>query len=175
MKFIIIAISTILLFEQASSNEPFVVLEYKGMSGAGSGLNKENIFIKNQNHSVVHKVQSGESLSSILNKYYGKSGLNMKVIEISIIEMNKHAFVRNNPHFLYAGKKIKIPSLNEIMNLVKNEKNVTEFVGTLNGSGLAIGRTLIGIMENYQNSDGSITIPNALRPYMNNLEKISLN
>jgi len=83
------------------------------------------IFIKNQNHSVVHKVQSGESLSSILDKYYGKSGLNMKVIEISIIEMNKHAFVRNNPHFLYAGKKIKIPSLNEIMNLVKNEKNVT--------------------------------------------------
>ena len=121
MKFIVIAISIMLLFEQASSNEPFVVLEYKGMSGAGSGLNKENIFIKNQNHSVVHKVQSGESLSSILDKYYGRSGLNMKIIEISIIEMNKHAFVRNNPHFLYAGKKIKIPSLNEIMNLVKNE------------------------------------------------------
>ena len=57
----------------------------------------------------------------------------------------------------------------------KNEKNVTEFVGTLNGSGLAIGRTLIGIMENYQNSDGSITIPNVLRPYMNNLEKIVKN
>ena len=57
----------------------------------------------------------------------------------------------------------------------KNEKNVTEFVGTLNGSGLAIGRTLIGIMENYQNSDGSITIPNVLRPYMNNLEKIQKN
>ena len=121
MKFIIIAISIILLFEQSGSNEPFVVLEYKGMSGTGSGLNKENVFIKNQNHSVVHKVQSGESLSSILDKYYGKSGLNMKVIEISIIEMNKHAFVRNNPHFLYAGKKIKIPSLNEIMNLVKNK------------------------------------------------------
>ena len=47
------------------------------------------------------------------------------VNNVSIIEMNKHAFVRNNPHFLYAGKKIKIPSLNEIMNLVKNEKNVT--------------------------------------------------
>ena len=36
--------------------------------------------------------------------------------------MNKHAFVRNNPHFLYAGKKIKIPSVNQIMSLVKNEK-----------------------------------------------------
>ena len=125
MKYIITIISLFLLFGQAESNEPFVVLEYKGMPGVGSGLNKENIFIKNQNHSAVHKVQSGESLSSILDKYYGKSGLNMKVIEISIIEMNKHAFVRNNPHFLYAGKKLKIPSLNEIMNLVKNEKDVT--------------------------------------------------
>ncbi len=57
----------------------------------------------------------------------------------------------------------------------KNENNITEFVGTLNGSGLAVGRTLIGIMENYQNSDGSITIPNVLRPYMNNLEKIKKN
>ena len=125
MKFIITVISLVFLFEQVSSNEPFVVLEYKGVSSAGSSLNKDNIFIKNQNYSVNHKVQNGESLSSILNKYYGKSGLNMKVIEISIIEMNKHAFVRNNPHFLYAGKKLKIPSLNEIMNLVKNEKNVT--------------------------------------------------
>ena len=125
MKFIITVFSIIFLFEQVSSNEPFVVLEYKGMSGTTSGLNKDNIFIKNQNHSVNHKVESGESLSGILDKYYGRSGLNMKIIETSIIEMNKHAFVRNNPHFLYAGKKLKIPSLNEIMNLVKNEKNIT--------------------------------------------------
>ena len=57
----------------------------------------------------------------------------------------------------------------------KNENNETEFVGTLNGSGLAVGRTLIAILENYQNSDGSITVPDALKPYMNNLEKISNN
>ncbi len=57
----------------------------------------------------------------------------------------------------------------------KNKNNETEFVGTLNGSGLAVGRTLIAILENYQNSDGSITIPDALKTYMNNLEKISNN
>ncbi len=57
----------------------------------------------------------------------------------------------------------------------KNKNNETEFVGTLNGSGLAVGRTLIAILENYQNSDGSITIPEVLKPYMNNLEKISNN
>ena len=57
----------------------------------------------------------------------------------------------------------------------KNKNNETIFVGTLNGSGLAVGRTLIAILENYQNSDGSITIPDVLKPYMNNLEKISNN
>jgi len=56
----------------------------------------------------------------------------------------------------------------------KNEKKETLFVGTLNGSGLAVGRTLIAILENYQQKDGSIIIPKILRPYMDNLEKISL-
>ena len=57
----------------------------------------------------------------------------------------------------------------------KNQNNETLFLGTLNGSGLAVGRTLIAILENYQQKDGSITIPKILRPYMNNLEKISIN
>ena len=57
----------------------------------------------------------------------------------------------------------------------KNQKNIITNVGTLNGSGLAIGRTLIAILENFQQKDGSIVIPKVLRPYMNNLEKISIN
>ena len=57
----------------------------------------------------------------------------------------------------------------------KDQNKETIYVGTLNGSGLAIGRTLIAILENYQQKDGSIIIPKILRPYMNNLEKISLN
>ena len=57
----------------------------------------------------------------------------------------------------------------------KNNNNETLLVGTLNGSGLAVGRTLIAILENYQNSDGSITVPEVLKPYMNNLEIISNN
>ena len=55
----------------------------------------------------------------------------------------------------------------------KNEKKETIFVGTLNGSGLAVGRTLIAVLENYQQKDGSIIVPKVLRPYMNNLELIS--
>ena len=57
----------------------------------------------------------------------------------------------------------------------KNNNNENEFVGTLNGSGLAVGRTLIAILENYQTDDGSIIIPEKLRPYMNNMEKIGIN
>ena len=57
----------------------------------------------------------------------------------------------------------------------KNQNKEMTNVGTLNGSGLAIGRTLIAVIENYQQKDGSIIIPEKLRPYMNNLEKISLN
>ena len=57
----------------------------------------------------------------------------------------------------------------------KNKDNNTEFVGTLNGSGLAVGRTLIAILENYQTEDGSIIIPDVLKPYMGNIDKISIN
>ena len=57
----------------------------------------------------------------------------------------------------------------------KNSSKETTYVGTLNGSGLAVGRTLIAVLENYQQKDGSIIVPKILRPYMNNLEKISLN
>jgi seryl-tRNA synthetase len=56
----------------------------------------------------------------------------------------------------------------------KNENKETVFVGTLNGSGLAVGRTLIAVLENYQQKDGSVIVPEVLRPYMNNLEIISL-
>ena len=52
----------------------------------------------------------------------------------------------------------------------QDKKN--ELVHTLNGSGLAVGRTLVAILENYQEADGSITVPEALRPYMGGLEKI---
>jgi seryl-tRNA synthetase len=55
----------------------------------------------------------------------------------------------------------------------RNEKGKPELVHTLNGSGLAVGRTLIAILENYQSADGSVTIPAALRPYMGGAEQIA--
>ena len=54
----------------------------------------------------------------------------------------------------------------------KNEAGKNELVHTLNGSGLAVGRTLVAVLENYQNVDGSITVPTVLRPYLGGVEKL---
>ncbi|MFA7242647.1 MAG: serine--tRNA ligase [Sulfuricellaceae bacterium] len=56
----------------------------------------------------------------------------------------------------------------------RNEKNKPELVHTLNGSGLAVGRTLVAILENYQNANGSVTVPAALRPYLGGMEILSI-
>ena len=55
----------------------------------------------------------------------------------------------------------------------KNAQGKNEWVHTLNGSGLAVGRTLVAVLENYQNADGTVTIPEALRPYMGGLTQLS--
>jgi seryl-tRNA synthetase len=57
----------------------------------------------------------------------------------------------------------------------RNESGKPELVHTLNGSGLAVGRTLVAVLENYQHADGSVTVPEVLRPYMNGVEKLSAN
>jgi seryl-tRNA synthetase len=54
----------------------------------------------------------------------------------------------------------------------RNEKGRTEYVHTLNGSGLAVGRTLVAVLENHQNADGSVSIPHALRPYLDGASAI---
>ncbi|QZA76520.1 serine--tRNA ligase [Deefgea tanakiae] len=55
----------------------------------------------------------------------------------------------------------------------KNEAGKNELVHTLNGSGLAVGRTLVAVLENYQNADGSVNVPSVLRPYLGGLEKLT--
>jgi seryl-tRNA synthetase len=54
----------------------------------------------------------------------------------------------------------------------RNAQGKPELAHTLNGSGLAVGRTLVAVLENYQNADGSVTVPEALRPYMRGLQRI---
>ena len=54
----------------------------------------------------------------------------------------------------------------------REESGKIEFAHTLNGSGLAVGRTVVAILENYQEEDGTVTIPDALRPYMHGMDRI---
>jgi seryl-tRNA synthetase len=54
----------------------------------------------------------------------------------------------------------------------RNDKGKAEPVHTLNGSGLAVGRTLVAILENFQNADGSVSVPGALQPYLGGVEKL---
>jgi seryl-tRNA synthetase len=56
----------------------------------------------------------------------------------------------------------------------KNAQGKNEFVHTLNGSGLAVGRTLVAVLENYQREDGSVDVPAALQPYMGGITQLSL-
>ena len=69
-----------------------------------------------------------------------------------------------------SGKKEELPPKDP---LEENKEGKTQFVHTLNGSGLAMPRTFVAILENFQQEDGSIIIPKALRPYMDGMEKIT--
>tara|TARA_B100000989_G_scaffold280953_1_gene244779 strand:- start:1252 stop:1674 length:423 start_codon:yes stop_codon:yes gene_type:complete len=107
-----------------NAKEPFVVLNYSNYSNI-DGIDQNNAFIRDSNYSTTHIVEVGDSLSGIIKKYYKNTGLNMRIVEISILEINRKAFVRNNPNYLFAGKTLRIPSVNEMMNLVKKGSNKT--------------------------------------------------
>ena len=75
---------------------------------------------------------------------------------------------------LQAGQLVPDPWLRRrrLQARFKNAQGKNELVHTLNGSGLAVGRTLVAVLENYQNADGSVTVPKALVPHMGGLEVI---
>tara|TARA_B100000989_G_C19405486_1_gene411923 strand:- start:120 stop:560 length:441 start_codon:yes stop_codon:yes gene_type:complete len=113
----------IISFSKLSLSEPFVVLEYRGNSDRGN-LNTDNLFLQDLNYNTKHVVLKNETLSDIMLKYYGSSSFNNKILSLAIVTYNKKAFVRNNPNYLYSGKKLYLPSVNEIKNLIiKKEKN----------------------------------------------------
>ena len=119
----------IFFFSKISFSEPFVVLEYRGSTDRGS-LTSDNSFLKDLNYSVKHVVLKNETLSDIMLNYYGSKSFNNSILSLAIVHFNKKAFVRNNPNYLYSGKKLYLPSINEIKDLIiknnnkeNNEKN----------------------------------------------------
>lgn len=100
-----------------AQNIPIVVLEYPGLS-SGPVSDSDNEFIRNPDYTTRHKVAPDETLSHVMQRHYGGSGLNMQFVQMAIVAANKHAFVRNNPNFLYAGKTLRLPSVNQMQAMV---------------------------------------------------------
>ena len=110
--------------------EPIVVLNYGGNQfGSVSNQYSSHPMRKNPNEFKKHKVVEAETLGHIMTKYYGGSGLNMKFVEVAILQFNRSSFVRGNPNFLFAGKTLHLPSVNQIRALVTKEqsKNKNEY------------------------------------------------
>jgi Tfp pilus assembly protein FimV len=103
--------------------EPIVVLSYGALDhGAVEDATSSHPFRMDPNYSETHEVAQDETLGHIMKDYYGGSGMNMKFVEMAIVQVNRHAFVRGNPNFLYAKKTIRLPSLNQIKALVTGAK-----------------------------------------------------
>ena len=115
----------IFFFSKICLSEPFVVLEYRG-GIESSNLTSDNSFLLDLNYSTKHVVLKNETLSDIMLNYYGSKSFNNNILSLAIVHFNKKAFVRNNPNYLYSGKKLYLPSINEIKDLVIKKNNNEE-------------------------------------------------
>ena len=123
----------IFFFSKISFSEPFVVLEYRGNMERGN-LTSDNSFLKDLNYSVKHVVLKNETLSDIMLNYYGSKSFNNNILSLAIVHFNKKAFVRNNPNYLYSGKNLYLPSINEIKDLIIKKNNNKENTEKSNSS-----------------------------------------
>ena len=123
----------IFFFSKISFSEPFVVLEYRGNIERGN-LTSNNAFLKDLDHSAKHVVLKNETLSDIMLNYYGSKSFNNNILSLAIVHFNKKAFVRNNPNYLYSGKRLYLPSINEIKDLIIKKNNNKENTGKSNSS-----------------------------------------
>ena len=97
---------------------PLVVLENDQLQTNEKSKSSASKFAENADHSERHKVKKGDSLFKIINKYYADAGLDRNFLELAIVKANRGAFVRNNPNFLYAGRVLHLPSVNQIKSMV---------------------------------------------------------
>ena len=112
----------------ARAGEPIVVLTYGDSRTTGSTLDEYGThpMRTDPNAHQMHQVAEAETLSHIMAEYYGGSGLNMKFVELAILQFNRKAFVRGNPNFLFAGERLHLPSVNQIKALVTGQKSESQ-------------------------------------------------
>tara|TARA_E500000178_G_scaffold88056_1_gene86883 strand:- start:827 stop:1252 length:426 start_codon:yes stop_codon:yes gene_type:complete len=100
--------------------EPFVVYEYSENSSNNS---KNQNSYENEDYSTYYRIKKNDSLSGILDKFYGSKNLNLNIVKSAVVLKNKHAFVRNNANFMFANKKLYLPSVNEIKDMIYKNVN----------------------------------------------------
>ena len=121
--FIFLIIIKLITLNFSFASEPIVVLEYSSHAVENTGLNDSNAFVSNPNFAAKHRVKENETLGHILYSYYGKSGLNLRIVEMAIVEFNPKSFRNRNPNFLFADQNLYLPSLNDMKNLVLGKSN----------------------------------------------------
>ena len=106
--------------------EPIVILEYRGAELVIDGDGATHPFRLDPDYSTHHKVMQNETLSHIIANYYGGSGMDKAFVQMAIVKRNRTAFVRANPNYLYAGKSLHLPSLNEIRAMLVRDTKSTK-------------------------------------------------
>jgi seryl-tRNA synthetase len=149
------------------------------------GLIRQHQFDKVELVHIVHPDQSYEALEQLVGhaeKILQKLGLPYRVMTLCTGDMGFSAAKTYDIEVWLPGQNTyrEISSCSDceafqarrMQARFRNENGKPALVHTLNGSGLAVGRTLVAVLENYQNADGSVTIPEVLRPYMNGLDQL---
>ena len=150
------------------------------------GLIRQHQFDKVELVHIVHPEQSYEALEQLVGhaeKILQKLGLPYRVMTLCTGDMGFSAAKTYDIEVWLPGQNTyrEISSCSNceafqarrMQARFRNENGKPALLHTLNGSGLAVGRTLVAVLENYQNADGSVTIPEALRPYMNGLDLLT--
>ena len=114
------------LFFRSVNAEPIVSIEYRGAEMVLDSDGTMHPFRLDPDYSTHHKVMQDETLSHIIANYYGGSGMDKAFVQMAIVKRNKAAFVRANPNYLYAGKSLHLPSLNEIRAMLVRDTNSTK-------------------------------------------------
>ena len=121
--YLIIIVLKIIFINLSVIAEPMVVLEYSNNNNINELDSSDH---NNENFSTHHKIKKNETLSNIIQKYYGNKGLNLTFVQAAILHKNKSAFVRSNPNFMYAQKRLYLPSIREIQDLVYSKKRKSQ-------------------------------------------------
>lgn len=152
------------------------------------GMIRQHQFDKVELVQIVHPQQSYEALEELTGhaeKILQKLELPYRVMELCTADMGFSAAktydievwlpAQNAYREISSCSNCEAFQARRMQARFRNEKGKPELLHTLNGSGLAVGRTLVAILENFQNADGGVSIPNALQPYMDGLERLARN